>query len=214
MNALTHISQDAKPIPAPGTSYKCLVQTCTKQSCRRGWCNAHYRRWRRHGDPLAGGPPSAPDGAPAHFLNKVSTVQTDECVSWPFARDSGGYGRIRRSGHLAYAHRRICEIVYGEAPTGTHQAAHACGNRACVNPRHLRWATPAENCADREAHGTVVRGERIRHSKLTEAQAREIHRLLNEGHHASVIAPNFGVEERVVQHIKSGRTWAWLGATI
>lgn len=23
----------------------------------RGWCNAHYKRWRRLGDPLAGGPP-------------------------------------------------------------------------------------------------------------------------------------------------------------
>lgn len=30
----------------------CLVDSCTTQACRRGWCQRHYSRWRSTGDPL------------------------------------------------------------------------------------------------------------------------------------------------------------------
>jgi hypothetical protein len=30
----------------------CLVTDCRKKAVRRGYCHAHYSRWRRHGDPL------------------------------------------------------------------------------------------------------------------------------------------------------------------
>ena len=33
----------------------CSVKGCGKPHYGRGWCNAHYTRWRRHGDPLGGG---------------------------------------------------------------------------------------------------------------------------------------------------------------
>lgn len=33
----------------------CAVAECASEAAKRGWCNAHYLRWRRHGDPLAGG---------------------------------------------------------------------------------------------------------------------------------------------------------------
>lgn len=32
----------------------CAIDTCTGDVVARGWCEAHYRRWRRHGNPLAG----------------------------------------------------------------------------------------------------------------------------------------------------------------
>lgn len=33
----------------------CSIPDCGKPQVNfRGWCNAHYRRWRRHGDPLRG----------------------------------------------------------------------------------------------------------------------------------------------------------------
>jgi hypothetical protein len=34
----------------------CQIEGCEQPSDRRGWCNRHYIRWRRHGDPLGGGP--------------------------------------------------------------------------------------------------------------------------------------------------------------
>lgn len=33
----------------------CSISGCNKISRSRGWCSAHYHRWRDHGDPLAGG---------------------------------------------------------------------------------------------------------------------------------------------------------------
>lgn len=33
----------------------CAVPTCERPALKRGWCNRHYCRWRRHGDPVAGG---------------------------------------------------------------------------------------------------------------------------------------------------------------
>lgn len=32
----------------------CTIRDCGKPSVARGWCEGHYRRWRRHGNPLGG----------------------------------------------------------------------------------------------------------------------------------------------------------------
>ena|ERR1700694_1946906 len=32
----------------------CSIPTCSRPAKKRGWCSAHYERWRRHGDPLGG----------------------------------------------------------------------------------------------------------------------------------------------------------------
>lgn len=30
---------------------KCSIDDCNAMVVARGWCNKHYRRWKRHGDP-------------------------------------------------------------------------------------------------------------------------------------------------------------------
>jgi len=40
----------------------CSVDGCVRQAEARGWCGRHYRRWRLHGDPSAGGPEQLEDG--------------------------------------------------------------------------------------------------------------------------------------------------------
>lgn len=39
----------------------CAIDGCERPVSKRGWCNAHYLRWYRHGDPLAGGAPRLAD---------------------------------------------------------------------------------------------------------------------------------------------------------
>jgi hypothetical protein len=92
------------------------------------------------------------------------SYQGEDCLTWPFSRF--GYGTIY--GHK-HAHRVMCELAYGPAPSPRHQVAHSCGkgHEGCVNPRHLRWATPKENSADMVLHGTALRGERAINVKLT-----------------------------------------------
>jgi 5-methylcytosine-specific restriction endonuclease McrA len=37
----------------------CSIPSCESPVLARGWCSAHYQRWRHHGDPLAGAPSPA-----------------------------------------------------------------------------------------------------------------------------------------------------------
>ncbi len=43
-----------KPKPAPKPA-RCSVGGCTNPVRARGFCNSHYARWRRYGDPLGEG---------------------------------------------------------------------------------------------------------------------------------------------------------------
>lgn len=35
----------------------CSIEGCDRDVAARGWCRPHWKRWSRHGDPLAGGTP-------------------------------------------------------------------------------------------------------------------------------------------------------------
>jgi len=126
----------------------------------------------------------------------------NECVFWPFAvRKSSGYGAfdiveggIKTSKDI---HRHVCELQHGEAGKGM-QAAHACGQKLCVNPKHLYWATPIENMADAKAHGTMRGGGRYR-QKISKAEAVQITKS-SESHLA--IAARFGVDPSYIGKLR------------
>lgn len=185
----------------------CSIPDCGKITFGRGWCNAHYMRWCRHGDPLGGG---TTKGNPLrYFRETVLAFDGNECLIWPYGHTSTGYGRIQKNGRSCLAHRLICEEVNGPSPTSKHVAAHRCGNRNCVNPKHLRWATPQENEADKLLHGTSNRGQRNSRAKLTESEVRQI-----RDHQGAVtpteIAERFGVSRRQVSRIHRREEWGWL----
>lgn len=129
----------------------------------RGLCQAHYMRWVRYRDPVAGGPmqTKAPFGAPRKFLDAALEYAARDCLVWPFATDTDGYGVIKIDGRLRNVHRVICERAHGPSPTPKHEAAHdnfgrPCISEACVNPRHLRWATRTENEHDKRKHSRAA----------------------------------------------------------
>ena len=92
-----------------------------------------------------------------------------------------------------------------------HQAAHSCGHgdEGCVNPSHLRWATPQENSDDMVLHGTQACGEKNGWSKLTASQVREIRGLKGEMPQRAV-AERFGTSQSNVSLIHLGRAWSHL----
>jgi hypothetical protein len=79
------------------------------------------------------------------------------------------------------------------------EAAHLCGNRSCFNGAHLRWATRAENEADKLLHGTAGR-------KLTNEQAAEIRSRYVSGHSVT-LGNEYGVSPVTVQKIANGTRW-------
>lgn len=145
----------------------CSVDACGKPHHGGGYCKPHYKRWRRHGSPVGG---RVSYGVPLEFLR--ASLKSDDavkCIDWPFKRSTEGYGQVYIAGRLSQANRVICEMVNGPPPTPFHEAAHGCGNAACVSPWHLRWATHSENEADKLLHGTHSRG---RKKTKTPAEAR------------------------------------------
>lgn len=188
---------------------ECSVTDCGKPLCARGYCSAHYRRFLRHGDPVAG---RAPNGGPIRFIHEVALSHVGNgCLIWPFGKNAYGYAQVRADGNMAIASRYVCELAHGAPPTPEHEAAHSCGKgrEGCIAPGHLDWKTSAENKADMLAHGTHNRGERNYGAKLTEANVREI--IDRKGIESlGRLAARFGVVRQTISLIHSGKNWGWL----
>lgn len=124
----------------------CEIDGCSHKHLARGMCHKHYQQARAYG-------PKKPKlkMRPVKYLSFVIEFQGDQCLPWPYERSNSGYGRITIDGRVASVHRVVCQRIHGVPPTDQHQAAHTCsnGHLGCVNPKHLYWATPTQNAADR-----------------------------------------------------------------
>lgn len=198
---------------AGGPSPKCRTGRCSADGCKKpdimgGLCSAHYQRMRRHGNPTAG---QRQRGYCYQWLVEHINFQSEECLTWPFARLWNGHGHLRRGGKDARAHRLMCIMVHGDPPSAKHEVAHSCGkaHEGCVNPKHLRWATAKENQADRIQHGTTNRGERSGSAKLT---VKDVLRIRSLAFHLpqKAIAEQYGVSGGAVHDIIARKNWAWL----
>ena len=193
-------------------SMACAIPECGKPPVnKRGWCSKHYQRWRKHGDPVAGKPEGADPGAgQAEIERAAKDASPEKCWLWPFGATGSGYGHTTYRGKHVLAHRTVCELVHGEPPRGSH-AAHNCGNSLCVNPHHLRWATPRQNNADKLSHDTHNRGQRHNLAKLSEADVLEIRRLAAAGPiNKTELAKRFGVTRTAIYAATKGINWKWL----
>ena len=87
-------------------------------------------------------------------LLRLLLTHSDTCILWPHTVNSRGYGQIGVDGKSTSVHVIACEHHHGPRPDGK-QVAHSCANRLCVNRDHVRWATQAENEADKALHRAV-----------------------------------------------------------
>lgn len=194
----------------------CSIPDCGKPSHLRGWCIAHYTRWRRHGDPLGGRTRGGRGSALRYFHDVVVPYEGDDCLIWTEHRNMAGYGLVYVDGKHQYVSRLACREVNGPPPTDKHVAAHNCGNGhlGCVNPRHMRWATAWENAQDAIAHGRLARGRfahgrSIRTAKLTDDDVRRIRSLKGTMTQAG-IGRLFNIGAPHVCRILKGEKWGHL----
>ncbi|MDX1117059.1 hypothetical protein GOL29_03285 [Sinorhizobium medicae] len=190
----------------------CKIETCEKKTYAKGFCQGHYNRLLKYGDPTGGKPSPSPKGsAEAFYRNVVIKHESNDCLIWPYSKAGSGYGFVVLEGNRFYVHRLVCEMANGLAPTPKHQAAHACGNSSCVNPSHLSWKTRKENEADKLIHGTHHRGSNCPTAKLSEADVLEIRRL--KGVKPGIeLARDFNVSRSTISHIHTGKSWFCLNA--
>lgn len=188
----------------------CSIPNCGKPHLARGWCSRHYGIWIRHGSPFAAG--WTEWGEPDRFfLEVVLRYEGNECLDWPYARNSKGYAMLYSDGKTRPASRVICEKVHGPAPTPDHEAAHSCGRGklGCVTKRHLRWATHAENESDKVGHSTKAWGEKHGAAKLTAAEVLEIRSLAGTLKQRE-IGLRYGIHSNTVSQIIRRVTWGGL----
>lgn len=175
---------------------------CEKPVLAKGMCSKHYTRSKNHGSPFI---VKSPRGEAQKFINSIP--ETDNCIIWPFkSYYKTGYGSIFFNGKLTGAHRAACIIHHGPPPTGQHQAAHLCGYKKCVNPRHIRWATPSENAQDKILHGTNGIGERNPMAKLKASDVVKI-KMAKGQVNSETLANIFNCSPRLIRLIWQGGIW-------
>lgn len=190
-------------------SAACLIKGCDRPQETRCLCNLHYQRVLR-GQPLDGVVRQRrPIGNALRFLNRAVASKTDDCILWPYQESPTGRPRMHFRGKSVNTARAVCILAHGEPAGDKNEAAHLCGNRLCVNPRHIRWATRRENEEDKLAHGTRLRGSDLTQAKLTEDQVLTIRAQLAERSQSS-LAREYGVTQSAIWAISSRRVWAWL----
>lgn len=96
--------------------------------------------------------------APFVRLMRGFTVNPDSgCWLWGGQTYPNGYGAIKCFGSMVLAHRLSYELHKGPIPSGM-EILHSCDVKRCINPKHLRAGTHAENMAEAAARGRIPRG--------------------------------------------------------
>ena len=90
------------------------------------------------------------------FEAKYAVDERTGCWKWTASRARGGYGQFftsAKDGREWHRAHRFSYIAYrGDIPKGM-VVMHSCDNPRCVNPKHLRLGTQADNIKDREQKG-------------------------------------------------------------
>lgn len=121
---------------------ECSIPGCGSRMKCRQMCDAHYKRWRRTGDPAPSQPIQIRGDVEGRFWSKVD--KSGDCWIWRGSRASLGYGQFPIGKRMTLAHRIAYTFIRGSIPDGL-VLDHLCQNTSCVNPDHLDPVTHREN---------------------------------------------------------------------
>lgn len=153
----------------------------------------------------------------ARYERRLMPPDSNGCILWSGALVAEGYGQFTlpagtRPQFRIPAHRAALLRSTGLPPADAMDAAHSCRNKHCVAPAHLRWATPAENAADRKRDGTqtVVIGRMSGRAVLNPELARQLRQEYAAGVTQAELGRRHGLGKTVVRDVVNGRRWIWV----
>jgi hypothetical protein len=124
-----------------------------------------------------------------------------------YSHDKNGYKKVglyNENGVRYYrVCRLVCEVFHGPAVKGL-VVRHLDGSKTNDSAGNLVWGTPKENSADRDLHGTKIKGSAVNTSRLTEEQVKMI-RESSRAH--SDLARELGVTPSAIWHIRVRKVW-------
>ena len=92
-----------------------------------------------------------------NFWKYVDNSDIDGCWMWRGVKTANGYGLFRFFGVKRLAHRIAYSLCLGHIPECKY-IDHACCNRLCANPMHLRVCTHSENCRNQRLRAQNTSG--------------------------------------------------------
>lgn len=155
---------------------------------------------------------------PTKLWTKVRvTANPDRCWEWTASTDKFGYGKVwvsTEDGQSIWsAHRLVWHLNNPEVELDRWTfILHSCDNPACVNPRHLRAGSPAENTRDMHARKRGYHGTNHHAAQLDRDKVLEIRRMRANGHGCGVIANMVGASYNAVWDVANGKTWTHITA--
>lgn len=141
------------------------------------------------------------------FLSRLPDDNPGGCWVWSGKLFNNGYGSFRVCNRDYLAHRVSYEYFSGGAVPQGMVVMHTCDNPGCVNPKHLRAGTHADNMRDMltKRRGNPRRGEKSPNSKLTES---DVSRIRESRLSQKELALSLGISPKQVSVVKRGLQWA------
>jgi hypothetical protein len=188
------------------TERTCAVEGCERKAKSRGWCQPHYTRWYRYGDPTHESTYVRHGASADERLRHVGWTEVAHrpelgpCWEWKGAKHGNGYGKVGNGKQTATTHRLAYTAWVASIPEGM-AVLHRCDNRACINPDHLFLGTIADNHADMRA-----KGRQNDPVKITDEQVAAI-RAAYTGQYGqqAKIAREYGVSQAFVSLVVRGQ---------
>lgn len=183
------------------SSKECHVQGCRRPIMARGYCVAHYKRWKKNADmhrPIKGA--ATPHEVFTYWLERSKSAAPEKCWLWKGPRDRSGYGKFWWGDRYRLAHRYSFELHNGPIAEGM-VVCHRCDAARCVNPAHLFLGTRQENTHDAAFKGRL-------HTRLRPEQVRLLRKAFPGGKATQQEwADAFGVNQGTISRVLSGEAW-------
>jgi hypothetical protein len=144
--------------------------------------------------------------AKKRFWKKVEKV--GNCYFWTASQQTGRYGQFNYRGKIMLAHHFSFEMATGDKLAPGEKLLHSCDHPLCVNPKHVRKGTSADNSKDMVEKGRSAYGDKHGLAKLTWLEVDDMRsKYESNKYRISDLARLFHISQSQVSLIVHNKVW-------